>query len=628
MSTNSDYPIPPAPSFDGAEAPPAPSSIPAPTPPGLEGSITEPGSSDQLFTGDLPPDAASIPEPPAIPAAPPPPTPGIAGALGWCLLLSIYAGLATAPGYLLLKLVLPDKSTPVLLFVSSSIATCFVALALVKKSFGSQRRRRLAVRRVSLFHLVLVVLMVPPLFLVVAETVNCAAQILDPERQQVSAGEHAARRAEARLARTSAFSDWTEKMYREMAAQPWWLILLAGCLLPAVGEEAFCRGFLGRGLVARYGLVVGILVTSVLFGLLHVDPVQICATTVAGVGLHIVYLTTRTYWAPVMLHALHNSLVFVAIRLGEDAQFDITGQYEDGHLSPLSIAAAGAALLALLLLLYRTRTRWVLEDGQDWSPGYVSAEMPPAELAATARLGSPGQVSLWTAGIVYLTFAMVALVLADPDTPHTAWSYNERGNKRLDRGEFDAAIADCTDALRLDPNYAWAYGNRGLGLIKKKRYAEAIPDLDQAIRLEPTLADAYLNRGLARQQLGQYDSAIADYARVLRLKPDDVLAQYNRGLVYYLKGEDDQAIADFTAVLQREPANADACFRRGHAYLTKNRWEEAIRDFTTAIRLEPKNAGAYYLRGIALESTGDKAGAEADRREAERIDPDIAEKFK
>jgi tetratricopeptide (TPR) repeat protein len=628
MSTNSDHPIlPPAP-LDGVDALPPSVHSAAPELPEQGIIAINAVSPEGPSADDHPSETATSSAPTALPAAPRLPTPGLGGAVGWCLLLCLYSLLITIPAYWLLQWVWSDKTMPVLLFISSSAATCLAAFHIVGKRLGRHRRRCLAIRRPRLLHLVLVVLIWPPLFLLVAETANCATQVLDPERGQANQGEHALRQAQARLARTRAWSEWNEKMYREMAAQPWWLILLAGCLLPAVGEEAFCRGFLGRALVARYGVVIGVALTSLLFGLLHVEPVQICATTVAGVALHIVYLTTRTYWAPVLLHTLHNSLVFAALRLGENAWTDVTGQYADRHVPSILLVLAAAALLALVLLLYRTRTRWVLPDGQVWSPGYLSAEMPPAELAATARRSSPGPASVWTTIVVYFVFAMVAVVQVDPGTPHTAWSYNERGNQRLARGELDAAISDYTEAIRLDDQFVWAYANRGLALLRQERYAQAIPDLDQALRLDPSLVDASLHRGMAHHELGHHDQAIADYTRVLRLQPDEVTARHNRARVYLGKGQHEQAIADFTLMLEHEPGNAEVYQERGHVYLLKERWQEALDDLSQAIRLEPNNAAAYYLRSFVRQSRGDAAGAEADRREAERIDPGIAAKFR
>lgn len=53
-----------------------------------------------------------------------------------------------------------------------------------------------------------------------------------------------------------------------------------------------------------------------------------------------------------------------------------------------------------------------------------------------------------------------------------------------------------------------------------KQYDKAIADYTEAIRLKPDYADAHYNRGNAYYYLQQYDEAVADYSEVIRLKPD------------------------------------------------------------------------------------------------------------
>jgi membrane protease YdiL (CAAX protease family) len=96
-----------------------------------------------------------------------------------------------------------------------------------------------------------------------------------------------------------------------------WHITLAVLIIglgPGIGEELWCRAFLGRGLVGRYGVVVGIALTSFFFGLIHLDPAQGTMAMLMGVCLHFVYQTTRTLWIPVLLHFLNNSASVVAQR--------------------------------------------------------------------------------------------------------------------------------------------------------------------------------------------------------------------------------------------------------------------------------------------------------------------------
>ena len=49
----------------------------------------------------------------------------------------------------------------------------------------------------------------------------------------------------------------------------------------------------------------------------------------------------------------------------------------------------------------------------------------------------------------------------------------------------DKAIADCTEAIRLDPNNADLYYNRALVYYSEDNYARALADCRTALCLEP-----------------------------------------------------------------------------------------------------------------------------------------------
>ena len=70
------------------------------------------------------------------------------------------------------------------------------------------------------------------------------------------------------------------------------------------------------------------------------------------------------------------------------------------------------------------------------------------------------------------------------------------------KGEYDKAIADYDEAIKLDPKNANAYSYRGLAWYWKSEYDKAIADYDEAIKLDPKSPRRYSNRGDAWQMKG------------------------------------------------------------------------------------------------------------------------------
>ena len=66
--------------------------------------------------------------------------------------------------------------------------------------------------------------------------------------------------------------------------------------------------------------------------------------------------------------------------------------------------------------------------------------------------------------------------------------YLRRGTDWFTKGDYDKAIADYNDAVRLKPIYAVAYFDRGYMWAYKHEYAKAIADWNEALRPASTLA--------------------------------------------------------------------------------------------------------------------------------------------
>ncbi len=150
---------------------------------------------------------------------------------------------------------------------------------------------------------------------------------------------------------------------------------------PALGEELIFRGLIGRGLLARWGFVRGVAITSVLFGVMHINPAQAVGVIPLGIAMHFLYLTTRSFWAPVTLHLANNSLSVILLK--QEHNLPVAMLVDDHTTPPIYLFIVAAAMItAIGLLLWQTRVQYTLSDGSVWSPGYASLEVPPPESGA------------------------------------------------------------------------------------------------------------------------------------------------------------------------------------------------------------------------------------------------------
>jgi lipoprotein NlpI len=105
----------------------------------------------------------------------------------------------------------------------------------------------------------------------------------------------------------------------------------------------------------------------------------------------------------------------------------------------------------------------------------------------------------------------------DPEDP-TLW--NNRCWIRAVRGEeLDYALADCNQALRLEPRHAAALDSRGLVHIKRGEYAAAIADYEAALAVEPGRGHYLYGRGVARIRMGLSAEGQADLAAAEAAEP-------------------------------------------------------------------------------------------------------------
>jgi tetratricopeptide (TPR) repeat protein len=246
------------------------------------------------------------------------------------------------------------------------------------------------------------------------------------------------------------------------------------------------------------------------------------------------------------------------------------------------------------------------------------------------------------------------------------------------KGDWDRAIADYNDALRLDPKNVGAYAGRAAANLRKGDIDRALPDLNEGLRLDPMHSGVRNVLGYYYSKKGDYERALTEVNEALRLYPQYLYAFNTRGDIYENKGELNKALADFRTALSFDPdkrqrggleaaegiarielklgADWTACARapdredaipscarlilakklgaadlaqayvwRGIGYLRfKGDYGLGLTDFNEGIRLDPKIVAAYAGRAASYVRKGNLDLALKDLNEGLRLNPNHA----
>jgi tetratricopeptide (TPR) repeat protein len=291
----------------------------------------------------------------------------------------------------------------------------------------------------------------------------------------------------------------------------------------------------------------------------------------------------------------------------------------------IAFAACGFLAGAVFLGMNRTRADAGLKPVTDGPTQRESVDeaRPPALAPTTSPVAAAAMPSAFVEAERNLQLARVAYQGKDYDL---AISYlNEALRVRPDyrealvarwvaRGmanQWAEALADATAVLRLssgDAELAQGYSSRGFTQLQLKNYDAAIRDCCEALRLGRKLTAVYITRGDAYRMKNEPEKAIADYSTAIQLDPNDKFAYTERGRAYFLAGKYDEAFADSSRAIELMP-NAVAYAIRGGCRANWKQYAPAIQDARAALALDPQYAAAYILLTDSYGRLGDVQNA-------------------
>jgi lipoprotein NlpI len=172
----------------------------------------------------------------------------------------------------------------------------------------------------------------------------------------------------------------------------------------------------------------------------------------------------------------------------------------------------------------------------------------------------------------------------------------------------DIIIEGCTNVIESGKwsgaKLARAYNGRGIAYDMKQDFDKAIADYDEAIKLDPKDAHGYSNRCFTHNSKNELDLAMADCDQAIKLDPKLARAYSNRGVIFFAKQDYDRAISDYSEAIHLDVNYAPTYAKRGIAYDDKQDYQHAISDYNQALLLDPRYSYPALWRFVARARNG------------------------
>jgi TolB-like protein len=205
-----------------------------------------------------------------------------------------------------------------------------------------------------------------------------------------------------------------------------------------------------------------------------------------------------------------------------------------------------------------------------------------------------------------------------------AYLRGAKASREISKSAAENAIAEYSEAIRLDPNYALAFAGRSqeysgyaddfaVGAAAVRESADnALKDARTAIAIAPELAEGHV--ALARYFEGgslEFASANEEYERATALAPGNAALLRNYGRFAAFMGRADVGVATARRAVAVDPLNPLTHSHLGQALLAARRFAEALLSFDEYRALIPGSSEAVGSRAIVQYALGDFQGARA-----------------
>lgn len=169
------------------------------------------------------------------------------------------------------------------------------------------------------------------------------------------------------------------------------------------------------------------------------------------------------------------------------------------------------------------------------------------------------------------------------DPPITAETHFAAGQLAESQGDYNGALKQYKEAIKLDPKHKRAIYCQAICLSQLKKFPEAAATWKKYIEVTNNDPKGYSNLGFCYEMAGQIDEAESAYLRGIERDPKNVPCRTNYGLMLARLGR----TAEGTLQLQAVLTPAEVHYNLASVLEHQNRKEAAKAEYRKAIELDP-----------------------------------------
>ena len=209
-------------------------------------------------------------------------------------------------------------------------------------------------------------------------------------------------------------------------------------------------------------------------------------------------------------------------------------------------------------------------------------------------------------------------------SPGLVRPYNNLGEAHDKLGNYDQAIGEFKEALKINPKYFFGLNNLGNIYGKQGKYEEAISYFQKALYQKSNYSPAHYNIARAYHLVGKKQEAAESYRKAIQFNPYFEQAFYNLAYLSMELSGFDEAIENFNKFIKMQPNHSRAHFGLGNALMVKGQLDLAMLEYRLSGKLDPTFAFPYMnMANIQMQTKNIPAALE-NYQKALKINPDLS----